>query len=155
MWPAFTEGYENIVANVSSKASKATVKGLLKKFQSFKFLTLACTYLDLLEKMKECSKTFEGVGLRPQEVKPALDISLSDLQECIDNVGNDEEFLQSNLSRFQIHTDEGRLLVKAEYTKEGHTVKAPSQREYITYTFKNLGQLKHNRKLAKQNGRWQ
>lgn len=77
----------------------------------------------------------------PQQVKPALEISLSDLQECIDDAGADEEFLQSNLGRFQIHTDEGGLLVKAEYTKEGHTVKGPSQREYITYTFKDLHHL--------------
>lgn len=41
MWPAFTEGYENIIANASSQASKAKVEGLLKKFQSFKFLTLS------------------------------------------------------------------------------------------------------------------
>ena len=98
MWPAFITAYENCLSDSTHKRMHAKVKGQLNIFQSYRMLCLVCTYLHVLKKMKPTSKVFEGEGLLAYDVKPCVDLTIMELEQCKDSVGTNDEFLDSNLA---------------------------------------------------------
>ncbi len=88
MWPAnaFTNAYENLLAHPGNDQTKPMKKGLIQNFHCYKRLCLVSIYLDVLEKTREASKIFECEDLLPFAVKPIVDMTLAQLDHCIDDV---------------------------------------------------------------------
>ena len=72
MWPAITIALENVVSDPATRGeTKAKVTGFLRNnLNSYRFLCLVCTYLDMLELITHISKVFEGEDLLVSEIKP-------------------------------------------------------------------------------------
>ena len=142
MWPAFKMAYENLIASALNEKTKGKLRGLHDKFCSYKMLCLVSTYLDLLEKTRPASKIFESEGLLPFDLKPVIEMTLSELDECIEDACTDGEFIDSNLARFRlvhdVNGEEDTRVVKSQFLKEGHSQKSPDQREYVFHTFDRL-----------------
>ena len=84
-------------------------------------------------------KTGKSINTTKDEMDQFIGIQV---KMCIVKMPRHQNYW-ANLSRFQIHTEGGEVLVKAKYAKESRKVKALSQREYITYPFKDLQQREH------------
>ena len=139
MWPAFITAYENCLSDSTHSRMHAKVRGQLKLFQSYRMLCLVCTYLDILEKMKPASKVFEGEGLLAYDVKPCVDLTIMELEQCKDSVGTNDEFLDSNLARLEVNDEEpGIQHLFGTFLKAGNATKAPANREFIKYEFKGM-----------------
>ena len=65
--------FENIIADSKTRQeTKAKVKGLLKKLNLYRFMSLVTCYLDILEIVTPISKLFEAERLLPFEVQPLV-----------------------------------------------------------------------------------
>ena len=144
MWPAFIAAYENCLNDAANRTIHAKVQGQLKNFLSYKMLCLVCTYLDVLEKITPASKVFEGEGLLAYEVRPSIDYTLMELEECKESAGKADEFLDSNLARFKLREDtEGGFSLSEDYLKGGEvSKKAADKRAFMTYNFKGMRHLR-------------
>ena len=60
---------------------RAKVQGILKKLNSYKFLCKVAAYLDILESMGPLSLVFEKNMLLAHKVIPAVDLSMTNLEE--------------------------------------------------------------------------
>ena len=68
-WPAMKLAFENIIADPKTRQeTKAKVKGLLKKLNLYRFMSLVTCYLDILEIVTPISKLFEAERLLIFEV---------------------------------------------------------------------------------------
>ena len=109
-WPSFISAFENCLADSNCKKIHGKVKGLWDKFHSYRVLCLACTYRDVLLKMRPASKVFEGDGLLVHEIKPTIiliiDFTLFELADCKESAGTDSEYLDSNLAKFALKAAE-------------------------------------------------
>ena len=94
--------------------------------------------LDILEKTRAASKIFKNEGLLPFEQKPIIEITLSDLDDIIEDAGTGREFLGSHLSRFRLQNNGEGKLVRSRFLKDGNSMKTPENRQYVTYTFEDL-----------------
>lgn len=133
-WPAYTLAYENVVADTQGATAntRAKVAGLLKKFKSYSFLCSVDVYLDLLEELAPTSMVFEADTLMPYEVASAVTRTIMQLREKEDEIGQEGEFLDSYVARYNI-TEQG--VAKGEFVKAGHKKKKKENREYVTVEF--------------------
>ena len=60
---------------------------------------LTCTYVDILEKITPLSQVYEKDHI-VTEVKPSLSTTYLDLEDVIDTAGNDDEFLDSHMTKY-------------------------------------------------------
>ena len=60
---------------------------------------LTCTYVDILEKITPLSQVYEKDHI-VIEVKPSLSTTYLDLEDVIDTAGNDDEFLDSHMTKY-------------------------------------------------------
>ena len=60
---------------------------------------LTCTYVDILEKITPLSLVYEKDHI-VTEVKPSLSTTYLDLEDVIDTAGNDDEFLDSHMTKY-------------------------------------------------------
>ena len=154
MWPAFLTAFENAAVDQGNNMTKAKVEGLLAKFRSYKMLCLACAYLDVLEKIGPSSKVFEEEGLLPFEVKPSVELSILQLNDCAECAGTNDEYLDSHLSRFTLQDNgNGNKIVKSQFLKAGHNLRALDNREYVTFTFENMLELKQESRMQASNAK--
>lgn len=154
MWPAFLTAFENAAVDQGNNMTKAKVEGLLAKFRSYKMLCLACAYLDVLEKIGPSSKVFEEEGLLPFEVKPSVELSILQLNDCAECAGTNDEYLGSHLSRFTLQDNgNGNKIVKSQFLKAGHNLRALDNREYVTFTFENMLELKQESRMRASNAK--
>lgn len=119
LWPAFISAYQNVSADPKTCGeTKGKVMGLLRNFQNYRYVTLTCAYLDILEKTVPASKVFEGENLLPFDVKAAIEITISDLREYSDV--NCDDF-DSHTHKFQVvsNNENSNLLVQCEYNSPG------------------------------------
>ena len=146
-WPAYLSAYENFLADPkgSTPATRAKVQGLLKKFKSHELLVTVCGYLDLLELIVPASKVFEEGGLLPHEVQSSVSRTLLELQEKLDEIGNEDEFTDSYFSRFSI-VDNNTL--SGEFAKAGDKRKIIPNREYVSVSFA-MSEVDKERAIAK------
>ena len=132
-WPVYTTAYEDAVANGEfTPTTRAKISGLLKKFKSYSFLCILDVYLDLLEQIAPTSLVFEAESLMPYEVPVAVSRAVMQLNEKQDEIGTEDEFLDSYVARFVIQ-ENGRA--KGEFTKAGDKRKKRHNREYISVEF--------------------
>ncbi len=131
MWPAYILTYENVEADVQGHVAttRSKVSGLLKKFKSFQFMCYVQVYLDLLEDTVPLSMVFESDMLLAFEVPLAVRRTVMELQERIDDIGTDDEFLDSYLHRFNVSED-GKF--KGEFVTAGDKRKRKQNRRYVT-----------------------
>jgi hypothetical protein len=116
-WPVYTTTYEDAVANGEfTPITRAKISGLLKKFKSYSFLCILDVYLDLLEQIAPTSLVFEAECLMPYEMPVAVSRAVMQLNEKQDEIGTEDEFLDSYVARFVIQ-ENGRA--KGEFTKAG------------------------------------
>ena len=157
MWPAFIAAYENCLNDAANRTIHAKVQGQLKNFLSYKTLCLVCTYLDVLEKITPASKVFEGEGLLAYEVRPSIDYTLIELEECKESAGEADKFLDSHLARFKLREGtEGGFSLSAEYLKDGEaSKKAADKGAFMTYNFEGMRHLsnKSRVKASKSNAK--
>ena len=65
--------FENIIADPNTRQeTKAKVKDLLKKLNSYRFMSFVTCSLDILEIVTPISKLFEAERLLPFEVQPLV-----------------------------------------------------------------------------------
>ena len=114
MWPAFIMAYSNVVSDNKTRAeTKAKVEDLLRKFEHYRYISLKCLYLDLLERTVPASKIFEGERLLPFEIKMSIQTTLADITELLDD---DYDDLDSHLQRFwPSENEEGELILESEH----------------------------------------
>ena len=86
---------------------------------------------------------FEGNGLLPFEVKPTNDLTVSKLEDLIQcSRSDDEELLDSHLSRFQFATDdEGVNTLSVLFAKPNNMLRKSENREYKVIDFENFTQI--------------
>ena len=114
MWPTFTMVYSNVVSNNKARSeTKAKIEGLLRKSENYRYISLTCLYLDLLERTVHASKVFEGEKLLSFEIKMSIQTTLANLTELLDD---DYDDLDSHLQRFwPSENEEGELILESEY----------------------------------------
>ena len=131
LWASITMAYENVIADEDKRPdTKAKVTGYLIKLSSYSCLCLMCAYLDILKIITPISKVFESEALIPNEVKPLLLETISNIDDCIEGEYNNEMLL-SHLASF--HIVEGQLtsmFIKADDPHERNVDK-----ERVTYEF--------------------
>ena len=148
MWPAFLTAYGNCLNDQSCAKIKPKVQGLLNKFRSYRRLCLTCTYLDVLDKIRPASKVFEGNGLLAYEIKPTIDLTLVELEDCMNDAGSDHEFLDSHLSRFRLKKDDlGINTLSSEFVKEGDVLKPEASRSMIQFSFDEMHHLNNESRV--------
>ena len=99
-WPAMKLAFENIIADPNTrKETKTKVKGLLKKLNLYRFMSLVTCYLDILEIVIPISKLFEVECLLPFEVQPLVYETIADIDDCI-NATIDDDLLVIYLASF-------------------------------------------------------
>ena len=86
----------------------------------------------MLELIVAASNVFEEVGLIPHEIQSSVSRTLLELQEKLDEIGNEDEFTGSYFSRFSI-ADNNTL--SGEFAKAGDKRKRFPNREYISVSF--------------------
>ena len=130
-WPAYILAYENVQADTKGHSAnvRSKVSGLLKKFRSYQFLSYVNLYLDLLDGMVPTSLVFEADMLLPLEVSLAISRSISELEEKLNEIGTDAEFLDSYMHRFQVSED-GELAGK--FVKAGDKRRHKENHQYVT-----------------------
>ena len=97
-WPAMKLAFENIIADPKTRQeTKTKVKGLLKKLNSYRFMSLVTCYLDILEIVTPISKLFEVERLLPFEVQPLVYETIADIDDCI-NATIDDDLLVGYLA---------------------------------------------------------
>ena len=137
LWPAITMAYENVCADENTKPdTKAKVTGYLAKLRSYSFLCLLCSYLDILEIVTPISKVFESEALMPNEVKPLLSETVTNIDDCLEGE-YDDEMLVGHLASFRIV--EGELT--STFIKADDPHKRNADKERITYKFHNMTSL--------------
>lgn len=64
VWPGLIVAFENALAWPTGKAeTKAKIRGLLSRLQSYEFLCKVCSYIDILDAVGPSSLVFEGDGV--------------------------------------------------------------------------------------------
>ena len=92
-WPALKLAFENIIADSKTRQeTKTKVRGLLKKLNSYHFMSLVTYYLDILEIVTPISKLFEVEHLLPFEVQPLVSETIANIDDCI-NASIDDDLL--------------------------------------------------------------
>ena len=98
LWPAITMAYENVCAAENTEPdTKAKVTGYLAKLRSWSFLCLVCSYLDILKIFPPILKVLESEALMPNEVKPLLSETVTNIDYCLEGE-YDDEMLVSHLA---------------------------------------------------------
>ena len=130
-WPAYVLAYENVQADTKGHTAnvRSKVSGLLKKFRSYQFLSYVNLYLDLLDGMVPTSLLFEADMLLPFEVQLAISRSTFDLEEKLNEIGTDGEFIDSYMNRFEVSED-GEFA--GMFVKAGDKRKHEENRQYLT-----------------------
>ena len=143
--PAIVKSFENYAAQAKNTDTKAKVFGLLTKFRSSKILNM-CGAPDIFEKMQPASLVFKGEGLLAFEIRPTIDMAISELQGMVDN--EDLVEVDSMLRFFQFKTgNDGKTVAAHEYCKAGHEQRKPENREYHTVKIEDITGF-HDHSLA-------
>jgi len=134
MWPAITIALENVVSDPATRGeTKAKVTGFLRNnLNSYRFLCLVCTYLDVLELITPISKVFEGEGLLVSEIKQSLTETLLNIDEEVETAGTNEELLTSHLASFEVKEDE---TIQCSFIKGDDSHKSNSDKELTGMTY--------------------
>ena len=139
-WPAMKLAFENIIE----------VKGLLKKFNSYRFMSLVTCYLDILEIVTPISKLFEAERLLPFEVQPLVSETIANIDDCI-NASIDDDLLVSYLASFRPMDGE----LNSSFLRADDRTRSNSDRERVSIGFENMTDLDetviHETTAKKQN----
>ena len=132
-WPAYITAYENFIANDkgSNAKTKAKVSGLLKKFKS---------YVDVLESIVPASKIFEANELLPYEINSTILKTTLEMEQSLEEIGDDLEFVDSYVHRFKVSTKEGAQSwlsgkLEGDFIRAGDKRKKEQNRSYVTVPF--------------------
>ena len=83
--------YGYVCADKNTKPdTKTKVTGYLAKLRSYLFLCLVCSYLDTIEIVTPISKVSESEALMPNEVKPLLSETVTNIDDCLEGEYNNE-----------------------------------------------------------------
>ena len=150
-WPALKLAFENIIADPKTKQeTKIKVKGLLKKLNLYRFMSLVTCYLDILEIVTPISKLFEVERLLPFEVQPLVYENIADVDDCI-NATIDDGLLVSYLASFRLMDGD----LNSSFLKADDRTRSNSDCECVSMAFKNMTDLDetvvHERIAKKQN----
>ena len=111
------ESYTTYKYNIA--ATRAKVLNLLKKFHSYDFLVTVETCLDLLEVMVPVSKIFETKELLPYQIPPTIKSTLMTLEIKIDEIGKEDEFLDSYVRHYKAAAVNGDDCVSGKSVRVG------------------------------------
>ena len=136
-WPAMKLAFGNIIADPNTrKETKTKVKGLLKKLNLYRFMSLVTCYLDILEIVTPILKLFEAERLFPFEVQPLVSETIANVDNCI-NASIDDDLLVSYLASF--HPMDGEL--NSSFLKADDRTRSNLDRERVSIAFKNMTDL--------------
>ena len=130
-WPAMKLAFENIIADPKTRQeTKAKVKGLLKKLNLYRFMSLVTCYLDILEIVTPISKLFEAERLLPFEVQPLVSETIANIDNCI-NASIDDDLLVSYLASFRLMDGE----LNSSFLKADDRTRSNSDRDRVSIAF--------------------
>ena len=136
-WPAMKLAFENIIADPKTRQeTKTKVKGLLKKLNLYRFMSLVTCYLDILEIVTPISKLFEAERLLPFEVQPLVSETIANIDDCI-NASIDDDLLVSYLASFRPMDGESN----SSFLKADDRARSNSDREHVSIAFENMTDL--------------
>ena len=128
IWPGLITAFENSLAErKGNNNTKAKVRGLLNKLQSYAFFCKVASYIDILDAAGPVSLIFEGDGVMPYEIAQGVEETCIELDELKVAAGTNEEMLNSYIAKFTY--DKDTMAVTGIYLKEGHRRKKPNNRE--------------------------
>ena len=107
----------------------AKLTGVLKKLRDYRVMCNVAVYLDILEKLSPLSLIFEQKTLMLHEVKPAVQLTTSNLNDLSEETVDD--LIDSSLLKFKIKDENDFATLESMYLKAGHELKNPSNRESI------------------------
>lgn len=131
------------------------MQGLLDKFRSYRYISLACTYLDVLEKTVSASKIFEGESLLPFEIKSSIKSTVNNLQAYANEDDFENDF-DSHLHRFYpTQNEDGKYTLASQFNSPGDTLKTLENRQPVIIKFDewNITSLSTETALQSQNAR--
>ena len=136
-WPAVKLAFENIIADPKTRQeTKTKVKGLLKKLNSNRFMSLVTCYLDIVEIVTPISKLFEVEHLLTFEVQPLVSETIANIDDCI-KASIDDDLLVSYLASFRPMDGE----LNSSFLKADSRARSNSDRERVSIAFKNMSNL--------------
>ena len=136
IWPALIAAFENVVADRKTvKTTKEKLNGYLDKLRSYKFLSMTCCYVDILDSITPTSKIFETENLMPYEVMPIVKETLANIDDIIQADSSD---LSSHVAMFTIR---GKQLA-ASFLRADDTRKEKEMREKIEILLDDISDLK-------------
>ena len=136
-WPAMKLAFENIIADPNTrKKTKTQVKGLLKKLNSYRFMSLVTCYLGILEIVTPIYKIFEAERLLPFEVQPLVSETIVNINDCI-NVSINDDLLVSYLASFRLMDGE----LNSSFLKADDSTRSNLDRERVRIAFENMTDL--------------
>ena len=128
MWIPLQTTYENALSRPSgcTPDTRAKMKGFVKKFKSYAFLTAACTFQQILQNLGILSKEFEKDDIMAFHVKPKLNKAECYLNELH---GITPEVQELNMDYFESLTlnDNNTYELKKKYPIAGAERKKKSQ----------------------------
>ena len=105
------------------------------------------------KKITPLSLVYEKGHLLVTEVKPSLSTTYLELEDVTDTAGNDDEFLNSHMAKYQYEEKDGEISVSANYIKHNHMLRKPANQEYTTIHlegFTNVGERARQRASNKK-----
>ena len=115
--------------------------GLLKKLRSASEILNVCAALDVFEALRPSSLVFEGEGLMPFQVRPSIEMTISNLQDWVESDGVE---LDSMLLYFLFKTkDDGSVVAEHAYCKSGQEKRKPHNREHHTVVVDKITGFSH------------
>jgi hypothetical protein len=105
LWPALIKTFTNAITREKGcrPETRAKIKGILNKLHSYKFLCQTSVYLDILESISPLSMIFEKNLLMAYDVKPAVEQTLVNFQEMLDE--NEDDALGRFLHKFTLRDE--------------------------------------------------
>ncbi len=147
VWPGLIVAFENALAWPTGKAeTKAKIRGLLSRLQSYEFLCKVCSYIDILDAVGPSSLVFEGGGVMPYEIAGSLEQTYCSLSELVENAGTAGELPDSYIGKFKF--DEETKEVCGVYLKDGHRRREPVNRESVDVDMPGLRYSSRARDVA-------
>ena len=129
--------FENIIADAKTRQeTKAKVKGLLKKLNLYRFMSLVTCYLDIPEIVTPISKLFEVEHLLPFEMQPLVSETIANIDDCI-NASIDDDLFVNYLASFRPMDGELNL----SFLKADDRARSNSHHERVSIAFENMTDL--------------
>lgn len=135
--PALITSFENYEVQAKNADTKAKVSGLLKRSRSSKILNM-CAAVDIFGKLLPASLVFEGEGRMAFQVKPTIEMAISELGYMVDKDDAIEIDIMLRFIQFDMEDGAGKTVASQKYCAAGREKYKPQNKEYHIVKIENI-----------------